>query len=152
MKDKRASDGFSAVWVALILLFLLGAAALAVDASGFWQQARVQQNASDFACLAGVRHAPSDPPAAVNKAAEYLRANMSALSALPADPDSGAASSGVNVYTMSDFTIQIETPWDDGNAATRNDALMRVSILQTTPSTFGRVIGIDDVDILQEAY
>lgn len=150
--DTKGSSGFAAIWAAITLLFLLGAAALAVDASGFWQQARVQQNASDFACLAGVRHAPADGAAAVNKAAEYLRANMDALTTLPATPDSGTAGQGVNTFTMSDFTIEIETPWDDGNSSTRNDALMRVSILQSTPSTFGRVMGFDDVDILQDAY
>ena len=53
---------------------------------------------------------------------------------------------------MTDFTVEIETPWDDGNPATRNDALMRVSILQGSPATFGRVFGVDTVDILQEAY
>lgn len=146
------SSGISAIWVAIVLLFLMGGAALAVDASGFWQQARLQQNAADFACLAGVRHAPSDAATAVNKAAEYIRANMNALNSLPALPDSGTPGPGNNTYTLTDFTIEIETPWDDGNTATRNDALMRISILQTSPTVFGRVIGFDDVDIRQEAY
>lgn len=146
------SSGFSAIWVALVLLFLVGSAALAVDSSGFFQQARVQQNATDFACLAGVRQAPSNAATAVDKAAVYLRANMNALSSMPSAPDSGTSGPGVNTYTMTDFTVEIETPWDDGNTATRNDALMRVSILQARAAGFGQVLGVDTVDIVQEAY
>ncbi|NIN10358.1 MAG: hypothetical protein GTO61_03020, partial [Gemmatimonadales bacterium] len=40
-----SDSGISAIWVAIVLIFLIGATALAVDASEFFQQARSQQRA-----------------------------------------------------------------------------------------------------------
>ncbi len=56
----RQEHGIAAVWTAVILLFLIGATALAVDTSEFFQQARSQQRAVDLACLAGAAELPDE--------------------------------------------------------------------------------------------
>lgn len=150
MKCSPQDNGVAAVWTAAALVFLLGSAALAVDMSGFWQQARVQQTAADLACLAGVRHAPVDRDEAVTKAAEYLRPNAPGLRPLSTTPDSTIGNT--SYFSVGDFTVEIETPFDDGNAATRDDALMRVTVLQTQGTTFGRVLGSNEVTIVQDAH
>jgi Flp pilus assembly protein TadG len=56
--SRRRESGVTAVWTAGVMLFLLGAAALAIDLSGMFQQARAEQRAADLACLAGVWELP----------------------------------------------------------------------------------------------
>lgn len=64
----RRQDGYAALLAAAALLFLMGSAALAVDTSMFFQQARSEQRVADLACLAGAIELPESPGTAVEKA------------------------------------------------------------------------------------
>lgn len=146
-RDKNREDaGFSVIWTALLLFFLLGAAALAVDTSEFWQQARAEQKTADLACLAGVQFAPTNPALAVQTAADFARPNHSGLRTLvPTAPDSGTASAGVNTWTLGDFVVEIETPYNGNNTQ------MRVTIAQARGTHFGRALGASAFTVVQEA-
>jgi hypothetical protein len=143
----RSERGYAAVLTAAALLFLLGLAALAVDSSLFFQQARAEQRVADLACLAGAQELPGAPIAAVTTAASYLRPNHPDLGGIdPAVTTNGAPAAGINTYAIGDFTVEIETP-SNGRSTE-----MRVSISQDRATHFGRAIGTDKVTIFQEAY
>lgn len=137
--------GVSAVITAGSLLLLMGAAAIAVDVSGFYEQASSQRRAADLACLAGVAELPQNPTLAVSTAAEFVAPNHPRLADLPALPDGGSIAAGINLYTVGDHAVEIETPFN--GSSTR----MRVSILQSAGTTFARAIGANQVDILEYA-
>ncbi|MEX2623733.1 MAG: pilus assembly protein TadG-related protein [Acidimicrobiia bacterium] len=140
--------GYAALLTAAALLFLLGAAAMAVDTSMFFQQARSEQRVADLACLAGAQELPEDPVSAVKMAASFLRPNHPDLAGLnPNVTDAlGPPVAGANVYSHRGFTITIETPFNGESTQ------MRVSVSQDTPTNFGRVIGATEVTINQEAF
>lgn len=143
MKD-RNSRGIAAVLTAASLVALLGFAALAVDASGFFQQASSQQRASDLACLAGVQELPESPLAAVNKAVEYLGPNHPALANVQSTTPMGSTP-GTTIWQLEKHRVEIETPY--AGSPTK----MRVAILQEADTTFGRAIGFQSFDILEQA-
>jgi uncharacterized membrane protein len=146
MKRVHVSQrGVSAVITAGSLLLLMGAAAIAVDVSGFYEQASSQRRAADLACLAGVAELPENPTLAVSTAAEFVAPNHPRLADLPALPDGGSIVAGVNLYTVGDHAVEIETPYNGSST------LMRVSILQAAGTTFARAIGANQVDILEYA-
>lgn len=142
----RREHGYAAIWLAAVMIFLLGAAALAVDASGFFQQARSQQRAADLACLAGAQELPENAALAMRKAADYVRPNQPGLSAIdPTTPTAGALGAGTAIWQTGDFAVTVETPF--GGRATR----MRVTISQVEASTFGRAVGTDSATIVEDA-
>jgi hypothetical protein len=132
---------------AAALLFLLGAAALAVDGSMFFQQARSEQRVADLACLAGVQELPEDSVGAVTMAASFLRPNHPDLAGLnPATTSTGFGPvAGANTYTTGAFTIQIDAPFNG------NSTKMRVSVTQSRGTHFGQAIGATSVPINQVA-
>ncbi len=149
MRSQELSQwGYAALITAATLLFLLGAAALAVDTSMFYQQAQSEQRVADLACLAGAQELPEDAVAAVTMAASYLRPNHPDLAGLNPNITStlGPPVAGVNTYTHGAFTITIETPFNGESTQ------MRVAISQDRPTNFGRAIGTTEVTINQEAY
>lgn len=143
MKQTRTEKGYTAILTAIALLFLLGAAALAVDSSMFFQQARAEQRVADLACLAGVQELPENPSAAVQKAAEFLRPNHPDLAGLAVTQ---VPNLGVNSYSMGAFNIQIETPYNG------EITQMRVAVSQDRGTHFARAIGSTEVPINQVAY
>ncbi|MEX2623739.1 MAG: Tad domain-containing protein [Acidimicrobiia bacterium] len=137
-----SEDGFSAIWVAFCLFFLMGAAALAVDVSGFYETARTDQTTADLACLAGVPHLPENAATARAAAAENVQRNYGALA-------STTPSTAGNTLTLTDgsgATVQITTPFNGDSAK------MHVLVTETDQAVFGRVLGADDVPVTQEAY
>lgn len=141
--------GIAAVWTAVILLFLLGATALAVDTSEFFQQARSQQRAVDLACLAGAAELPSDPAMAVQKAADFARPNQRGLNTItPGTPTTKVGN--VSTWITGDFVLEVETPAVYNGVPSAS--IMRVSLRQEAPTRFGKVLGADSTGILQEAY
>ena len=72
--------GVTVVLVALMLLVLLGFAAMAVDVGELLWNRHALQNAVDAAALAGVRELPEDPAAADTVARRYLADNLAELS------------------------------------------------------------------------
>lgn len=134
--------GFAALWVAMCLFFLMGAAALAVDVSGFYETARADQTTADLACLAGIPSMPENATTARAAAAENAAANF------PAMAGATAATVG-NVTTLDDGNgnqVVIEAPYGGDNNK------MRVAVTETDPTTFGRVLGVEQVPVSQEAF
>lgn len=68
--------GVTIVLVAVMLLVLLGMAAMAIDVGDLLWTRRALQNAVDAAALAGVRELPKDPGNAVLVARRYLEDNL----------------------------------------------------------------------------
>jgi hypothetical protein len=138
----QLEEGFSAVWVAITLLFVLASAALAVDVSGFYETARTDQTTADLACLAGVPHLPGAAATARSAAAENVQRNFPSLA-------TATATTTGSVLTLTDGagnTAVITTPVGSDSAK------MRVVITETDLATFGRVIGANQVPVTQEAY
>ncbi len=133
--------GATALIVAASLLFIIGMAALAVDVSGFYAGARIGQTTADMACLAGVADLPDDTAAAFTHAGAYAKANWPEMTGLP------MTGSG-NTRTITDGAgnvITIETPVGG------DPEKMRVTIVDRSPTTFGRALGAQSVDVRQEA-
>ncbi len=133
--------GATAVLVAASLLFLLGAAALALDVSGFYQRARTEQTTADLTCLAGVAELPDDT-AARTMAADFARLNW---------PDLSSAYHTAISATMSELsngtdTIRFETAYGG------NPRAMKVSVLEASDTRFGAVLGFQSVQVVQEAH
>jgi len=150
-KTRAYSDetGIAAVWTAVILLFLIGATALALDTSEFFQQARSQQRAADLACLAGAAELPGDPAMAVVKAADFARPNQRGLASIsPTTPTTIVGN--VSTWITGDFVLEVEAP-AEYNGVT-NASIMRVSLRQEAPTRFGKVLGAESAGIQQEAY
>jgi Flp pilus assembly protein TadG len=125
---KHDERGATAVMVAGAMLFLFGAAALAVDTSIFYGDARTDQNTADFACLAGVAEDDSDDK--IEMAAEFTRQNW------PTMQGQTVTISGTT-GTMSDGTSQVlYTTFVDGE-----EGRMRVRVLETADTNFARAIG-----------
>src|SRR5690606_30741158 len=135
--DRSDQDrGAAAVIIAGSLIFLFGMAALAVDTSGFYQTARVAQTTADLACLAGVVELP-DEDGAIEMAHAYAVNNWSKIG--PASlPHYGNPR---HVTDGSGNTIEYEVNGDE----------LRVTISDRDPTTFGRVLGAQSVDVGQEA-
>jgi hypothetical protein len=75
--------GQVAIVVALMLVVLLGFAALVVDVGLNWAARTQAQAAADAAALAGVVALPSDPVAAVEDVRYFLNANVPGLATTP---------------------------------------------------------------------
>jgi hypothetical protein len=142
-------QGIAAVWTAVILLFLIGVTALAVDTSEFFQKARSQQRAVDLACLAGVVELPGDPALAVEKAADFVRPNQPGLRLIaPGTPTTRIGNT--STWITGSFVFEVETPASYNGSP--DPAVMRVSLKQDAPTRFGKVLGADSTGITQQAY
>jgi hypothetical protein len=76
-------SGQVAIVVALMLVVLLGFAALVVDVGLNWAARTQAQGAADAAALAGVIALPNDPTAAIDDVRHYLNANVPGLAGTP---------------------------------------------------------------------
>ncbi len=134
-------DGITGIWVALIMLFLVGATALAVDVSGFYQDARAEQTDADLTCLAGVPELPESPNTALARAAEFAQRNWPALNAVTPTITATQAildDGNGNVVT-------ITTPVDGQSTK------MKVEVGKLAETSFARVIGAQNVQVSQVA-
>lgn len=138
----NSEEGFSAVFVAICLLFLMAATALAVDVSGFYETARTDQTTADLACLAGIPNLPENASTARSSAAENVQRNFPALaSAVPT-----TAGGTLTLSDGSGNSALITTPvGSDSNK-------LQVTVTETDQSSFGRVLGAGAVPITQVAY
>jgi len=138
MRSERHTErGAAALMVAGSLVFLFGMAALAVDTSGFYQTARTMQTTADLACLAGAAELP-DSGKAMEMAHAYAVTNWSEMAgtSLPSTGNPRSVPDGTGntiVYEVLD------------------DETMRVSVVNRDPTTFGRVLGTDSVNVAQQA-
>lgn len=127
--------------VAGSLVLLFGLAALAVDTSGFYQTARVGQTTADLACLAGVVELPAEGDA-IDVAVEYTKANWPQISS------ASLTTSGSDSAILSDGDGNVVT-YETGYGG--DDDAMHVTVTERDEATFGRVLGVESVDIGQEA-
>lgn len=118
--------GIVVIWVALMLVVLIGFAGFAVDLSNWWLQAERIQKAADAGAHAGVVFLPGDvPDAAATARAEAAK--------------NGYRSSGGN---------QNATVVASQEA---NPNRLRVRITAEVPSYFVRIFGIDEIELTREA-
>lgn len=134
--------GFAAVWVAVVALFLVAAAALAVDTSGAFNVAQTDQNTADLSCLAGVRELPSDPTAGINVAMAYAVDNWPEMTG-----HTTSFSGTTGTYTNGTGNEIFVDAAHDGD-----DSKMYVRITEIGGSYFGKALGQNSVRVVQEAF
>ncbi|NND02185.1 MAG: Tad domain-containing protein [Acidimicrobiia bacterium] len=140
MTTTRAEHGASALLVAGALMFIFGAAALAVDTSSLYQDARSNQTVADMACLAGLAELP-DTNAAINAAAEIADLNWagSTFGVPTVSGTTGVASDGSgNVLTI------------EANHNGSPDA-MSVEVSEVADTNFAGVMGANSIVVTQDA-
>ncbi len=132
--------GASTLLVAGAFLFILGAAALAVDTSSFFQDARAGQTTADLACLAGAAELP-DTSAAINIAAEIAQLNWpdKSFGSVMIFGTTGAISDGAG-----------NTVAFDARHNGQPDQ-MSVVVTEAAATEFAAVVGTDTVNVTQEA-
>ena len=137
-----SDEGFSALWVALVAFFLLGAAALAVDMSGAFNTARTDQNIADLACLAGVFELPDDTSAGINMAVDYAVDNWPQMAG-----HTSTISGTTGTYTDGGGNgIYVDAAYEGDTSK------MYLRITEITNTYFGRVLGRDTITVSQEAW
>jgi Flp pilus assembly protein TadG len=142
MTTSRPHDerGLAAIWMALVFLFLIGVTALAIDTSGFFNRARVDQTTADLACLAGVQELPLRPDDALTIAAENVKANFPEMAGATSTPIPRGVEliAGGNVVT-------INAP------AEFNRFRMQISVTSSESRGFSKIWSSSDVLITQLA-
>lgn len=139
---RKNENGFAAIYIALLLLFLLAATALAVDVSGFYETARTDQTTADLACLAGVPNLPENASLALTDAAENVQRNFPALASAVPSTVGGTLILNDGIGNTAVITTPVA---GDPNK-------LQVTITETDQATFSRVIGATNVPITQAAY
>jgi hypothetical protein len=141
----RRDEGIAALWFAITIIFVLGVAALSVDAGGFFSRASDEQRAGDFACLSGVVELPAYAATARTVAAGYLATNLD----LPQPAPSNGFDPNATTWDLRPFgqawVFELDPGW---GSATQ----MRVRVTKYEPTKFGKVLGSDQVRIDQTAY
>ena len=132
--------GASALLVAGAMVFILGAAALAVDTSSFYEDARSSQTTADLTCLAGVTELPNTT-AAITAAADIARLNWpeKTLSAPSISGTTGLMSDGAG----NTVTITANHGGDPNS--------MSVVVSERAESDFAGVLGTSSVNVVQDA-
>jgi len=138
MTDDR---GISAIWVAVVALFLVASAALAVDSSGAFGTAQTDQTTADLSCLAGVNELP-DANTAIDLAVAYAVENWSEMSgnsvAISGTTGTYANGAGNEVYIDAAYS--------------GDDSKMYVRVTEIQDTWFAKVLGQDQVTVVQEAW
>ena len=156
----RSDAGFSIVLVALMLVFLLAVTAIVVDLSNARQQKREAVAAADAGALAGAQSITSgSPPSGCSAgdprcvAAYYTLRSANVTSSLPSRSActlSGETSVvGTEVcdqYSSGGTTVDVKYPYSlDHVSADPN--LVHVRVCWSAPTSFGRVIGTNSVNV-----
>ena len=129
--DSRRERGAILPMMAIMVVVLLGAAAMAVDLGWlFWQSIEIQHGA-DAAALAGVVYEPD------LRTEAHTEAVAAAL---------------VNGYDDADANTTVEVlDFVDDNTAAVRDSMLRVTITHTIDTFFMQLFGLDDVTIARTA-
>jgi hypothetical protein len=141
----RDDRGIAALWFAITIVFILGVAALSVDAGGFFSRAYDEQRSGDFACLSGVVELPDDPAAARTVAAGYLATNLD----IPQPSSSNGFEATSDTWDLRPFG----KPWVfDLDPTWGTPTQMKVRVTKYEDTKFGKALGSDQVRIDQTAY
>ncbi|HKX75317.1 MAG TPA: Tad domain-containing protein [Acidimicrobiia bacterium] len=147
MLTNSSSDrGATALLIALCLLLIMGMAAFAIDISAAKNERRLDQNGADASVLAGALEYAlgGSAQSVVDTAKAYVATNVRAVPAgdwaACTDPDAlPLLSSSIPGITGGSACISFQFGPDD--------ALMRVRVPnQQTDTTFGRVLGVTQID------
>lgn len=122
----RKERGIVVVWVALMLVALIGMCGFAVDLSNWWLQSERIQRGADAGAHAGVVFLPGDLPSASNIARAETAKN-------------GYRSTGSNQNATVAVTQE------------PNPNRLRVRVTTEVPTYFVRVFGINSVELTREA-
>ncbi|MFP3883725.1 MAG: hypothetical protein ACLFWH_15605 [Actinomycetota bacterium] len=136
----KEDQGVSALWVAVVALFLVAAAALAVDTSGAFNTAQTDQTTADLSCLAGVKELPDDPTTGINLAAEYAVDNWPEM-----DGHSSSVSGTTGTFTHAGNEIYVDAAYGG------DPEKMHVRITEVSSTYFGKAIGADSTTVVQDA-
>jgi len=142
MRRVAEDRGISAIWVALVLLFLVGATALAVDGAGAFTVAQTDQNTADLACLAGVKELPSDSTSAIDTTVDYVGQNWPAMSGQTLTVTGTTA----DYFDGAGNAVFIDVAY----AGDPSKEYVRVTEIKKT--WFARLMGADTVTVVQEAW
>jgi hypothetical protein len=114
----RNDSGQALVFVALILMVLVGMAALVVDGGSWYQADRRLQTAADAAALAGAQHLPTEQTQARTVALDYAQKNYAGIPEPAVDfPDVGtinvsatAQAPGIfaRIFDIDEVTVRAE--------------------------------------------
>lgn len=138
----NGDSGFAALWVAVIAVFLVGAAALAVDASGGFHVAQSDQNIADLSCLAGVRELPDDATSGITVAVAYGVDNWPKMSGntISFSGTTGTYADGAGNEIYVDAAYGGDT------------SKMYVRIREVGEAYFSKVVGTTSIPVTQEAF
>lgn len=141
--DTRSNDdrGIAAVWMAVVFLFFIGAAALAVDSSGAFNLAQTDQTTADLSCLAGVQEIPASATNGIDTAYLYASANWPTMAGL-----TGTVTGKTATYSDgAGNEIYIDAEYNS------DPSQMYVRITEVGDNTFGKAIDQPTVTVRQEA-
>jgi hypothetical protein len=139
MRNHIDERGATALLVAGALFFIFGAAALAVDTSSFYADARADQTTADMACLSGAFELP-DTAAAIATAAEIAQLNWP-------EKTLGAPVIVGTTATMTDGAGNVVTIDAAHNG---NSDEMSVTVSERSETEFGAVLGASSVNVVQQ--
>jgi Flp pilus assembly protein TadG len=122
-RRSRGEGGIAVIWLTITLFVLLGVSAFAVDLVRGILIKQEAQNAADAASLGGVVYLPGSPTTAAAKALE-----------VSADNSFTNGSNGVTVSTANPSSTRLQ-----------------VTVKQTVPTLFARVLGFNSLDISASA-
>ncbi len=128
------------LWTAIMIFFITGAAALAIDTSAAFGAAGTDQNTADLACLAGVAELP-DQTAAINIAVAYIDANW---------PEMVGATLTITLPTATYDGENGNSVYIDAKFGGASDAML-IQITDVTDTTFGKTIGQNTITVTREA-
>ncbi|MEX0745882.1 MAG: TadE/TadG family type IV pilus assembly protein [Phycisphaeraceae bacterium] len=148
----RRQRGMALIWVALVLLVLIGIIGLAIDFGYLWWVSQQLQQGADAAALAGTPHVLDDPDAARAAAMQIGAANTVAGTSITLNLNGGNAPDGDIVIGRFDRSTGVFTPTDVAPRA------MRVVARRNSESSdgpvgllFGRIFGVTEANITREA-
>lgn len=127
--NRSRESGYVAVMTALLLTFLMGLAAFAVDVGHWYLVGQQEQRAADAAAMSGVSYLPADSVGAFASAQTYSKIN--GFEHLPA-------------ATTNPTTV---TTTLDGGRPTR----LRVKVDRTVKNFFGSLLGVANTTVSRSA-
>ncbi|HEY7532052.1 MAG TPA: Tad domain-containing protein, partial [Nitrospiraceae bacterium] len=141
----HSESGASAILIALMLVVLLGMAAVAIDLSAGFNERRQDQTSADMAVMAGALEASfliSDNTAVAQQVVALAEPNLTTSYSLA---DYQTIWRGCSDSAMPAGFFPLPDPWGGAgiiNCISRSSSFLRVRVPdQLTPTTFGRVLG-----------
>jgi hypothetical protein len=132
LKARLDERGAALPFIALMLVVLIGMAALAIDLGWIYLNASRVQRGADAAALAGVIHLPADTDEVTEQTVNGANANGWSVGTVNGTPISGG---GPDILA-----------WED-----RADNQLEVTLTATVPTFFIRVFGMDEVTIARKS-